>query len=287
MFVGSASIIGIPLIGGFWSRKELSLTLGELQLSMIKIHSCVPSSDYCRNTGYMSRMWFMTFAGKPKTEVAEKVHEQTPWFIPLLVLIPMSLAGIVFASLKSTYFLGYKGYKLGEDGLLEGFLYEMDHIFVNPGTNYLLVLTYIAIFLSMVLGPCAAMALHGGRLDETKAKPWMQWAVTLSGKLNDKYSFAGWAEDGESSFGEALRQRLYFDKYYDMAMMKIVAGFSNLSASFDKNVVDGFAIKTIIEKGGQDSSRIIRSITTGSARDYIMMVAVGTLAIAILLWGVN
>ena len=50
-----------------------------------------------------------------------------------------------------------------------------------------------------------------------------------------------------------------------MAMMKIVAGFSNLSASFDKNVVDGFAIKTIIEKGGQDSSRIIRSITTGSA----------------------
>ena len=49
----------------------------------------------------------------------------------LLVLIPMSLAGIVFASLKSTYFLGYKGYKLGEDGLLEGFLYEMDHIFVN------------------------------------------------------------------------------------------------------------------------------------------------------------
>ena len=70
-------------------------------------------------------------------------------------------------------------------------------------------------------------------------------------------------------------------------MMKIVAGFSNLSASFDKNVVDGFAIKTIIEKGGQDSSRIIRSITTGSARDYIMMVAVGTLAIAILLWGVN
>lgn len=90
-----------------------------------------------------------------------------------------------------------------------------------------------------------------------------------------------------SAFGEALRERLYFDKYYDMAMMKIVAGFSNLSASFDKKIVDGFAIKTVIEKGGQDSSRIIRGITTGSARDYIMMVAVGTLAIAILLWGVN
>ena len=293
MFVGSASIIGIPLIGGFWSKEGIIANTWRVAVEHDP-RFYIPAFLVLITAGmtgfYMSRMWFMTFAGKPKTEVAEKVHEQTPWIpIPLLVLIPMSLAGIVFASLKSTYFLGYKGYKLGEDGLFEGFLYEMDHIFVNPGTNYLLVLTYIAIFLSMILGPCAAMALHGGRLDEgQKAKPWMQWAVSLSGKLNDKYSFAGWAEKmSESSFGEALRQRLYFDKYYDMAMMKIVAGFSNLSASFDKNVVDGFAIKTIIEKGGQDSSRIIRSITTGSARDYIMMVAVGTLAIAILLWGVN
>ncbi|MGB1462935.1 MAG: hypothetical protein ACPG8Q_05325, partial [Candidatus Poseidoniaceae archaeon] len=68
---------------------------------------------------------------------------------------------------------------------LDGFLYEMDHIFVNPGAGYLLVLTYIAILLSLVVGPMVAMALHGGALDDgQKAKPWIQPFVNLSERVN-------------------------------------------------------------------------------------------------------
>ena len=82
----------------------------------------------------------------------------------------------------------------------------------------------------------------------------------------------------------ALEQRLYIDYYYDMAMLKIVAAFSKKSAEADSAVIDG-TIKSI-ERGSQSLSSIVRSLTTGSARDYILMISVGTLAIFFFLWGV-
>ena len=87
-----------------------------------------------------------------------------------------------------------------------------------------------------------------------------------------------------SGLSKALENRLYFDHYYDMAMLKIVAGFSDKSAEADKEVIDGVVKK--VETGTQSISRIIRSLTTGSARDYILMISVGTLAIFFLIGGV-
>ncbi|MEC7722393.1 MAG: hypothetical protein VYB36_00625, partial [Candidatus Thermoplasmatota archaeon] len=82
----------------------------------------------------------------------------------------------------------------------------------------------------------------------------------------------------------ALEERLYFDAWYDAACEKLVAGFSVLAATFDRRVVDG-TIKGI-ESGSQSTSSSVRRLTTGSARDYIMMAALGTLLIAVILWGV-
>ena len=149
---------------------------------------------------------------------------------------------------------------------------------------FLFILTYVAIGLSLILGPSLAMSLYGGSLDDgQKAKPWMQWAISLSAKVNSKSNFdnSAWAN---SSLSESLHKRLHFDDIYDAAMLKIVVGFANLSALFDSKVIDG-VIKTI-ESTSQEVSRRVRSLTTGSARDYIMMAALGTLVIFMLLWGV-
>ena len=287
MLVGSASIIGLPLIGGFWSKEGIIANTWRVAVEHDP-RFLLPAFLVLITAGmtgfYMSRMWFMTFAGKPKTEVAAHVHEHTPWIpIPLLVLIPMSLGGIVFASMKVTKYLGYNGKQL-DMNLLDGFLYEMDHIFVNPGAGYLLVLTYIAILLSLVVGPMVAMALHGGALDDgQKAKPWIQPFVNLSERVNARRHFdnSGLAD---STLATALEERLYFDAWYDAACEKLVAGFSVLAATFDRRVVDG-TIKGI-ESGSQSTSSSVRRLTTGSARDYIMMAALGTLLIAVILWGV-
>ena len=121
------------------------------------------------------------------------------------------------------------------------------------------------------------MALYGGALKEgEKAKGWMQPIINLSARVNEKRGFdnSAWAD---SSLSVALKERLYFDKWYDTAMLKIVAGFAVLSATFDRKVIDG-TIKTI-ERSSQKISLSVRKLTTGSARDYIMMAALGVLVI--------
>ena len=81
----------------------------------------------------------------------------------------------------------------------------------------------------------------------------------------------------------ALRRRLYFDEWYDWLMLKIFVPFAFFIAWFDKRGVDG--VVKGIEKTSSTSSSWIRTLTTGSARDYIMMVALGTLVIFVLIGG--
>ncbi|MFL2982403.1 MAG: NADH-quinone oxidoreductase subunit L [Candidatus Poseidoniaceae archaeon] len=285
MFVGSMSIIGIPLIGGFWSKE--GIIASAWQVALKEPIFLLPAMLILIGAGmtgfYMSRMWFMTFAGKPKTEVAEHVHEQTPWIpIPLVILTFMTLGAIVFAGMHAGHWLG--DFESGHyTGFFDGIGYEMEHVFLNHDP-FLMLLTYVAIGLSLVLGPSFAMALYGGALDgDQKAKPWMQWAIDLSARVNknSKFDNTAWAN---SSLSNSLHKRLHFDDIYDAAIMKIVVGFAKLSAIFDTKFIDG-VIKTI-ESTSQEASRRVRSLTTGSARDYIMMTALGTLVIFLLLWGV-
>jgi len=285
MLVGSMSIIGIPFIGGFWSKE--GIIANTWTVAMEEPIFILPALLVLGGAGmtgfYMSRMWFMTFAGKPKSEVAAHVHEQTPWIpIPLVVLTFMSLSAIIFAGMHSTSWLG--DYDHGHFmGFFEYIGEELHHVFLNENP-FLLMLTYVAIGLSAILGPSFAMALYGGRLDDgEKAKPWVQWAIDLSSKVRRSSHFdnSAWAKSG---LANSLHQRLHFDAVYDAAMLKLVAGFANITAMIDRVVIDG-TIK-LIESTSQAASQKVRLITTGSARDYIMMVALGTLGIALLLWGV-
>ena len=286
MLVGSASIMGLPLIGGFWSKEGIIANTWRVALDDPRFFlpaACVLLG--AAMTGfYMSRMWFKTFAGKPKTEVAAKVHEHTPWIpIPLVTLTFVSLSSVILAGMMFTHWAGEPngGYAFfSKKGMLKGLIYEFEHVFVNSDP-FFFVLTYVAIFIGAIVGPGMAMALYGGSLEDgEKAKPWMQPIINLSSRVNAKRGFdnSAWANSGLSN---ALKERLYFDKWYDTAMLKLVAGFANISAAFDRNVVDG-TIKTI-ESTSQKLSTQVRRLTTGSARDYIMMAALGVLVIYLLL----
>ena len=284
MLVGSASIMGLPLIGGFWSKEGIIANAWRVALEDPRFFfpaACVLLG--AAMTGfYMSRMWLKTFAGKPKTEVAEHVHEQTPWIpIPLVVLTFVSLSSVILAGMMFTHWSSDTSYAFfSEKNFIDGMIYEFEHVFLNPNA-FFFVLTYVAIFIGAIVGPGLAMALYGGSLKEgEKAKPWMQPIINLSSRVNKKRGFdnSAWANSGLS---DALRERLYFDKWYDAAMLKLGVGFANISAAFDRNVVDG-TIKTV-ESTSQRLSTQIRRLTTGSARDYIMMAALGVLVIYSLL----
>lgn len=287
MLVGSASIMGLPFIGGFWSKE--GIIANAWRVAQDDPRFLLPAMCVLIGAGmtgfYMSRMWLKTFAGKPNNEVAAHVGPTNTWIkIPLFTLIFVTLSAIIFAGMGFTHWAPDSEYSfMSEKGLVEGIVYEMKHAFANSD-SFFFIITYVAIAIGAVLGPGLAMSLYGGNLAEgEQTKPWMKPVIRLNAWVYARFNFNN-SSIAESSLTRALEQRLYIDYYYDMAMLKIVAAFSKKSAEADTLVIDG-TIKSI-ERGSQSLSTLVRSLTTGSARDYILMISVGTLAIFFFLWGV-
>ena len=288
MLVGSLSIMGFPLIGGFWSKEGIIANTWRVALDDPRF--MYPALCVLLGAGmtgfYMSRMWLKTFAGSPKGEVAAHVGPTNTWIkTPLFILTFFSLAGILFASMGFTHWAPDIEYGLMSDhgGLWGGFLYEMGHVFANEKA-FFFILTYVALFFGAIVGPGMALSLYGGALDEgEEVKPWFIPVLAINAAIKGRYHWDN-SSFAQSGFATALSNRLYFDHYYDMAMLKIVAAFSFKSAEADSKVIDG-TIKTI-ERTSQQLSTKLRALTTGSARDYILMAAVGTLTLFALIWGV-
>ncbi len=289
MMIGSMSIIGIPLIGGFWSKEAIVAKTWKASLDYepMMMGPAILVLLTAGMTGfYMSRMWFMTFAGEPKHDVVNHVHESTPWIKePLIILSVISaIGGFALSVLGIVKWLA-KPYKYGlgihEETLIDQVIYELEHAFLPEDPN-LRIVGWTTIFLSLIVGPIFAARVHGGGLkDGESSNPLVSWLVFLSGKFGSQDV----SEMANSSLSEALQRRLYFDEAYDWAISKTVMPFSSFAAWFDKHVIDG-AIK-LIESSSVVGSIQIRRITTGRARDYILMTAVGALSIFALIWGVS
>ena len=288
MMIGSMSIIGIPLIGGFWSKEAIVAKTWKASLDYEPL-MFGPALLVLLTAGmtgfYMSRMWFMTFAGEPKHEVVDHVHESTPWIKePLVILSVISaLGGFGLSVLGIVKWLAkpYK-YDLGIDGsLVERVIYELEHAFLPEDPN-LRIVGWTTIFLSLVIGPIFAARVHGGALREGQSSgPLVSWLVWLSGRFGSQDV----SEMSQSSLSQALENRLYFDHYYELALSKTVLPFSAFAAWFDRTVIDGIVKK--VESNSVLGSIQIRRVTTGRASDYILMAAVGALSIFALAWGVS
>jgi NADH:ubiquinone oxidoreductase subunit 5 (subunit L)/multisubunit Na+/H+ antiporter MnhA subunit len=291
MMLGSMSIIGIPLIGGFWSKEGIVGGVWEAVFaggSMMAVPAILVLLTAGMTGFYMSRMWLMTFAGKHKSEYAGHVVEQTPWIrTPLVVLSVMTgLGGILLAMLGVGTFLAENGHLgfLDHHGHainpFESLIGVLKHAFM-PDHLEVAIVTYATILLSLVIGPFVAARLHGGELPATAKAHWLvAWLPKLSSK-------AGHSEIGdlaESGFADALHRRLYFDEAYEWLIDRTVMPFAAFAAWFDKNIIDG--VVKLIERGSVSGSKRIRLLTTGNARDYILMTAVGALCIVLLLLGV-
>ena len=166
------------------------------------------------------------------------------------------------------------------DSFLHGLIYTLEHAFLPKGTTLKLV-GWTAILLSAGLGPFIAARMHGGRLDDgEKATPMVAWLVDLSGSVGH----TDVSELADGGFAQALHNRLYIDDFYEYLIAKTIVPLAKISAWIDKNWIDG-VIKGI-ESGSQSTSTWLRQFTTGRASDYLLMAAIGMLAIVGILWGV-
>lgn len=285
MMLGSMSIIGVPLIGGFWSKEGIVAQAWNVYLNggeLILFPALLVLATAGMTGFYMSRMWFMTFAGKPKSEAAAHVEEHTPWIKTPLVTLSLvtAFSGFLLALFSFQHFLGESDGHLGLHGnALDSIIYTLDHAFL-PKDGTLLVVGWTAIIISSLLGPFIAARLHGGKLaNDESAIPLVSWLVDLSGRVG--HTDVG--DLAEGGFANALHNRLYIDDAYEWLIAKTIIPLSLMAAWFDKRGVDG-VIKGI-ESGSQAASCWIRQITTGRASDYILMTAIGMLLLVGILWG--
>ena len=288
MMFGSMSIIGIPLIGGFWSKE---IIVGKTWYAYFNGADALlgPAILILATAGmtgfYMSRMWFMTFAGEPKNELVDHVHEETPWIkTPLVILsIITALGGFGLALYGMVDWLSGEADHLSihKDTFVDQVIYELEHAFL-PEDEQVRMIGWTTILLSFIVGPIFAARVYGGSLKEgEKATPIVHWLTSLSGKFGSQNV----DELANSQFAEALQNRLYFDDLYEWVLGKTILPFSVFAAWFDANVIDGVVKQ--IESNSVFGSVQIRRVTTGNARDYILMAAVGALCIFALIWGVS
>jgi NADH-quinone oxidoreductase subunit L len=160
MAVGSASIIGIPLIGGFWSKEGIIGAAWKASLTSGGAWMLGPALLLLITAGmtgfYMSRMWFMTFAGKPNTPVANGVVEQTPFIpIPLITLTVVTLGGIVFAGFEFVHWVADGHAEMHFTHVLSGIGTEMKHAFLPSGEEngaMIFLVTMLTIVISTIVG---------------------------------------------------------------------------------------------------------------------------------------
>ena len=168
MMLGSMSIIGIPLIGGFWSKEAIiaETWLGALEYEPLLLGPAILAVLTAGMTGfYMSRMWMMTFAGEPKHNAASHVHEETLWIkTPLITLsIVTATTGALLAFFHIGEFLSSKDYSMGLDDLD---VTKALQIAFLPEKRALMAVGYLTIALSTFVGPIIAMKVHGGSLKD-------------------------------------------------------------------------------------------------------------------------
>jgi NADH-quinone oxidoreductase subunit L len=100
--ISTLAITGFVPLSGFWSKDAI---LGNALFSHNHAWPAVGTIAYALGTTaalgtafYMSRLFFLTFVGKPRTHAAEHAHESSPVMtIPLLVLALLAIVAVWLA----------------------------------------------------------------------------------------------------------------------------------------------------------------------------------------------
>ena len=284
MAIGSASIIGLPLIGGFWSKEGIIGAAWESLLESGGLVMLVPAVLVVLTaamTGfYMTRMWAWTFLGHPRSKVAEHVKETTPFVrLPLQVLTVVTLLGIVLfgMGMNSTMIEGMIS-DHGHGGHHYGFTDTIIGGLTGHGKAYGAIVAWTTIFLSSIIGPLYALRIYGRPLPQDEYLPNSFRLISPLLTNRSHYDNSKWAN---SKVADALRRRLYFDEVYDWAVMKFIAGGAMLAAVFDKKAIDGLIRK--MSSTSLRASNFVKSLTTGRATDYLVMMGLGVMALGLLL----
>ena len=246
MLVGAIAISGVPPFSGFWSKDEVLAAVhhaGEFD-SLFFLLWAMGIATAFMTAFYMFRMWFMTFAGEPRSDY--HAHESPKLMtVPLMILAALAVCS-GFALFVGDGFGTFMGESIAE--LYHGDHHEsaadiMAHIFGDP-------LTYVSLALA-VLGILLAYRIY--------CAPGFDRTIFAKG-------IAG-------RFQRALQNRWYISQFYDDFAVKVVYALSLVADAFDRYVIDG--IVNGFAFIGTRSGSLLRRAQSGNVQRYAAIIVVG------------
>jgi NADH-quinone oxidoreductase subunit L len=265
--ISTLAITGFVPLSGFWSKDAI---LGNAFFSHNPAWHSVGQWAYglgvvaaLGTAFYMSRLFFLTFVGKPRTHAAEHAHESSPVMtIPLLVLATLAVVALVLAL-------------PGHGSMSMIFEHYMKPVF-DPGTQRLL----------------ATGHFHAGA---HPAWPYfVAWGIAALGTFVAWTLYAGPALAAPARLAGAL-PRLYqftYDKFrVDELYQALVIEPVRYLAYILWRIVDVFAIDGLLVNGVARFvgwvSTVMRLAQNGDVQRYAAIMAVAAAAILWTLLGVG
>ena len=246
MLVGAIAIAGIPPFSGFWSKDEVLAAVysaGEFD-SLFFLLWAMGIATAFMTAFYMFRMWFMTFAGEPRSDY--HAHESPKLMtVPLMILAALAVTS-GFALFIGDGFGAFSAESIAD--LYHGGHHEsaadiLSHIFGDP-------LTYVSLALA-VLGILLAYRMYYlPGFDRTR------FGLGISGKLQ-----------------RTLQHRWYISQFYDDFAVKVVYAFSLVADAFDRYVIDGLVNGFAFL--GVRSGGVMRRAQSGDVQRYTAIIVVG------------
>jgi NADH-quinone oxidoreductase subunit L len=259
--VATIAATGVIPLSGYWSKDAI---LGNALFSHNPAWHEVGPIAYAIGTVaalgtafYMTRLYWLTFMGKPRTHAAEHAHESSPIMtVPLMVLAVLAVVALV---------LGLPG----EWALGEVFQHYLSPVFA-PGTARLMshevghfhegahpVWPYFAAWIIAVIGTVIAYAMYQGA--------WKALPAWLSRTFPRTYSL--------------MVDKFRIDELYELVIITPIKG----TARALWRVIDVFLIDGTVNGAGKVATAIGSFVRLAQNGDVQRYAAVMTLAAAAIL----
>jgi NADH:ubiquinone oxidoreductase subunit 5 (subunit L)/multisubunit Na+/H+ antiporter MnhA subunit len=292
MLVGCLAIIGagIPFViglSGYYSKDSIlaqALSFSQVNPKHSILFLAVAGGAFL-TAFYMFRLWFMTFAGKPRDHhIADHAHESPSVMVTPLVVLAV-LAVVAGWTLPGGFGIANLLEQARPAGTAEGF--AMGNVTIpaehlsHEGTIH--VTATMTAFGTALAGVLLAAAMYLWRVISPDL------VATI---FRPVYTF--------------LAGRWYFDEIYHALFVLPALGIANLASGIDRGLIDGlinglawgarqlagidaWIDRTIVDglvnataNATWNAGLELKKLQTGRLRQYVMFIAVGTVALFVL-----
>jgi NADH-quinone oxidoreductase subunit L len=242
MLIGVLAITGIIPLSGFWSKDEIILYVfksGNWPLFLLAVATALMTAFY------MFRLWFMTFAGNPRSDEVGHAHE-SPYVmaVPLIVLAGFSIM---------TGFIGTP-------------VWPQFQSFIHFGEH----------------GEEAFDMTAGALMGLSLAMAWIGFGIAALFYYRRSANPADYVSAGAGkAVHTLLTQKYYIDHLYYGFAEKVVYAFTKACDAFDIRFIDG-AVNAMGDGAVGAGSRW-RKWTSGNVQHYAVGIVVGICMLLLLL----